>query len=135
MPSDALLLKAESIRRCVLRVERFLHLSPEQLQADVDAQDIVALNLQRAVQLAVDMVAMVLAEDDHPVMPTMADGFRLLAREQRLDPELAERMARSVGLRNLIVHDYAEINWEIVHRVMHAHLNDFRLFLHQIFQS
>ena len=47
--------KLESLRRCVARIERWRVDSSETLAADVDAQDILALNLTRAVQLCVDM--------------------------------------------------------------------------------
>ncbi len=52
--------KLESLRRCVRRVEARRPATAVALANDVDAQDILALNLTRAVQWCVDM-AIVLA--------------------------------------------------------------------------
>jgi len=49
--------KLESLRRCVARIETKRVASAGALARDVDAQDIVALNLTRAVQLCVDIAA------------------------------------------------------------------------------
>jgi hypothetical protein len=54
---DTLILeeKLESLRRCIVRIESKRAESAQQLRADVDRQDILTLNLTRAVQLCVDM--------------------------------------------------------------------------------
>lgn len=47
--------KLESLRRCLQRIETKCPAAAETLAADFDLQDIVALNLSRAVQLCVDI--------------------------------------------------------------------------------
>ncbi|HET7326238.1 MAG TPA: DUF86 domain-containing protein [Nocardioidaceae bacterium] len=39
-----------------------------------------------------------------------ADAVRVLARHGVLDAELADRLARAVGFRNVLVHQYAEVD-------------------------
>ena len=46
--------KLESLRRCLQRVADKCPPNPEMLERDPDLQDIIALNLTRAVQLCVD---------------------------------------------------------------------------------
>ena len=55
--------KLESLRRCILRVESRLSESLERLLDDLDAQDIISLNLTRAVQMCVGIAAHWLAEN------------------------------------------------------------------------
>ena len=43
--------KLESLRRCLARLKAKCPDTPEALQGDLDAQDIVSLNLTRAIQL------------------------------------------------------------------------------------
>jgi len=45
-----------------------------------------------------------------------------------LPTALAERLARSVGFRNIAVHAYERINWSIVFAIATEHMNDFREF-------
>ncbi len=120
--------KLESLRRCVARIEQRRVDSAETLAADVDAQDILALNLARAVQLCVDAAVHVLVDTEQPAPVTMGETFELLAREQIVPQDLATRMRAAVGFRNLAVHAYHRIDWEIVHRLTHDGVEDLRSF-------
>jgi uncharacterized protein YutE (UPF0331/DUF86 family) len=118
----------ESLRRCVARVEGRRTQTAEALAADADAQDIVALNLTRAVQLCVDAAAHVLAESERPPPATMGEAFTLLAAEGVITTELAARMRSAVGFRNIAVDTYHRIDWHIVHRLTYEGLDDLRDF-------
>ncbi|MEO8546189.1 MAG: DUF86 domain-containing protein, partial [Burkholderiaceae bacterium] len=108
--------KLESLRRCLSRIQKKC---PEQAQAlltDQDLQDILTLNLSRAVQLTVDMGAHIIAQLDVPAPGTMGQTFDLLADEGVLDRALALQLKRAVGFRNIAVHNYDAINWFIESR-------------------
>src|SRR5690606_30307115 len=95
--------KLESLRRCIARLESRRPSSAEQLKADLDLQDIVALNLTRAVQLSVDIAAHWLAEHAEVASPqTMGQTFSLLAECGVIDEDLARRLRKSVGFRNIV---------------------------------
>lgn len=120
--------KLDSLRRCLERVRRWCPDEAEALAADVDAQDIVSLNLTRAVQLCVDIGAQVLARSGAAAPQTMAQTFAQLGQEGIIAPELAERMRRAVGFRNITIREYDEIDWQIVHAIATRHLTDFEDF-------
>ncbi|MFC4729351.1 type VII toxin-antitoxin system HepT family RNase toxin [Coralloluteibacterium thermophilus] len=121
--------KSESLRRCVARVRATCPATAGALATDVDAQDIVSLNLTRAVQLAVDIASHLLAGLDVPVPHTMGETFDRLAQAGVIDEDLARRMRAAVGFRNLAVHSYARIDWEIVHALCTSRLDDFATFV------
>lgn len=121
--------KLESLRRCIQRVESRLPPDLETLQADIDVQDIIALNLTRAIQMCVDIASHWLAEHADATAPrTMGQTFEALADAGIIDRELATRMRKSVGFRNVVVHNYDEVNWAIVFSICRHHLGDFRAF-------
>ena len=92
--------KLESLRRCIQRVETKLPDSLDVLLQDLDAQDIIALNLTRAVQMCVDIGAHWLAENSEASAPkTMGQAFEALAQSGVIDTDLAKRMRQSVGFR------------------------------------
>ena len=62
MPSDVIQNKLESLRKCLLRLEQKRPGSPEILVSDYDIQDIISINLERAIQISVDIAAHLLAE-------------------------------------------------------------------------
>jgi uncharacterized protein YutE (UPF0331/DUF86 family) len=120
--------KLESLRRCVRRVELRRADTVETLQGDADRQDILSLNLTRAVQLCVDAAGIVIADSDEPAPQTMGQAFDTLARMGVIDAALARQMKRAVGFRNIAVHDYQVVDWSIVFEITHRGLDDFRAF-------
>ena len=120
--------KLESLRRCLVRVGGKCPAAPEVLATDADAQDIVALNLTRAVQICVDIGAHLIAGQEMPPPETMGRTFDVLAELGYIAPALAVRMKKAVGFRNIAVHNYEAIDWHIVHAIATRNLGDFSDF-------
>jgi len=120
--------KLESLRRCLRRIETKCPADAATLVADLDLQDIVSLNLSRAVQISVDIGTHLIAGMEVPPPDTMGQTFDLLAQEGVLDIELASSLKKAVGFRNIAVHNYESINWSIVHSIVKYHLADFSEF-------
>lgn len=120
--------KLASLQRCLQRVQAALPADVQELEADFDKQDIVSLNLSRAVQLTVDMGAHLLSQQAGASPTTMGQTFDLLAQQGVLDQGLASRLKKSVGFRNIAIHNYDQINWAIVHSIVKNHLGDFSEF-------
>lgn len=120
--------KLESLRRCLARIASKCPEQPEMLVADPDLQDIVSLNLSRAVQLCVDIGAHLVADLGVPPPETMGQTFDLLAQAGLIGSALAANLKKAVGFRNIAVHDYQAINWHIVHSIARHHLGDFTEF-------
>lgn len=120
--------KLAALRRCIDRVVAKRPADATTLAADQDAQDILAVNLTRAVQIAVDIAAHLIAESSSPAPATMGEAFDRLVDLGVLQPELAKRMKRAVGFRNIAVHNYLAIDWSIVHGIAHEHVADFLAF-------
>jgi len=120
--------KLESLRRCINRIETKCPAEATTLVADIDLQDVVSLNLSRAVQISVDIGAHLIAGMEVPPPDTMGQTFDLLAQAGVLSKELAVSLKKAVGFRNIAVHNYENINWEIVHSIAKHHLADFSEF-------
>ena len=125
MDSDVVTAKLESLRRCIERVRTRTPASVEELSTDHDAQDIICLNLERAVQACVDSAAHIVSDSECAVPDTMAGTFDTLEQQDIVSRELAERMRRAVGFRNISVHAYQTLDWAIVHSIATTRLGDF----------
>jgi uncharacterized protein YutE (UPF0331/DUF86 family) len=53
---------------------------------------------------------------------------RRLVRIQDKFSAHADQLKKSVGFRNIAVHNYEAINWQIVHCIVSEHLQDFTEF-------
>lgn len=120
--------KLDSLARCIQRVSTRCPSSLEQLRADIDAQDVLVLNLSRAVQLCVDISLHGLASRQIALPDTMGQVFEVLADAELLPADLAARLRKSVGFPNLAVHSYDAVRWEIVFAIATEHLYDFKQF-------
>jgi uncharacterized protein YutE (UPF0331/DUF86 family) len=125
MDRDLILVKLESLRRCIQRVSDKCPVNAETLVNDFDLQDILALNLSRAVQLSVDIGTHFVAELGVPPPDTMGQTFDVLSQAGLIEAGLASRLKKAVGFRNIAVHNYEAINWTIVHSIARNHLGDF----------
>ena len=123
--------KIESLRRCVQRVEDKCPEGIEILASDPDLQDIISLNLTRAVQLSVHIIA----ESNSPPPDTMGATFDTLSDNLIIDQALAIRMKRAVGFRNVAIHNYREIDWVIVYRICQDNLKDFKEYARALSQQ
>ena len=124
--------KLETLRSCVRRIEVKCPESSRVLQTDLDLQDILALNITRAVQLCVDIASHIVAESEQRVPDTMSGVFDVLAESGVIRAELAASMKNAVGFRNIAVHNYQAIDWTIVYGICRERFQDFRLFARSI---
>jgi len=122
--NDTILNKVASIQRCVLRARDIYSRNREHFLSDYDSQDAVVLNIMRACELAIDIANHLIKERRLGLPKSSADSFQLLAEARIISPELAARLEKMVGFRNITVHEYQKINYEIVVHVIEHELDD-----------
>ncbi len=128
MDNNVITSKLSSLARCVGRIRLKSPQSVEALIDDYDLQDIISLNLERSIHNCVDIAAHILSEQDIPVPETMAESFDKLYELGFVPVDLALRLKKAVGFRNLAVHTYQAIDWNIVFSIITERLDDFPEF-------
>lgn len=132
MGDDVVLAKFTKLSRCITRIRQKTPASAELLKNDVDAQDIITLNIERAVQICVDMATNIVSDAGRAVPDNMADAFTALAEMGTITAATAERMRKAVGFRNIAVHEYDKIDWNIVYAIVTQYLDDFSSFAQEV---
>lgn len=112
----------EIIEKRLLRLEQILRklhklsqVSWEEYKKDVDLQDRAERNLQIASQISIDMGNHIIADSGYRTPNGYGDIFVILSEEGILSPQLADTMKKIAGFRNILVHDYLEIDQQIVY--------------------
>jgi uncharacterized protein YutE (UPF0331/DUF86 family) len=116
---DAEVLDAR-LRELSHRLKRLAAKKPTSLRRlleDEDLQDIVARNLELAIQACID-VAMHVCGSYEVVPDSAGEAFSALAEKKLIPRALAQRLRRAVGFRNVLVHEYVEVDWKLVQRVV-----------------
>ena len=125
---DVVLAKTAIIKKCVATIV-------EIQAADLTpwmSLDLSVLNLQRAIQAAIDLAHVVIAKYGFGLPSDYGQSFDLLAKHQIIDLEISKILKKMVGFRNISVHEYQEINSEIVQSIIKQHLGDFEVYYTQI---
>lgn len=128
MADDVILNKAASIERCLQRIEEEYAGNEQNLVRNQTKQDAIVLNLQRVCETAIDLAMYVVSQRKLGVPQDSRDAFSLLQTAGILSADLAQRMQRMVGFRNVAVHEYTRLNLEVVRTIITKQLDDFRIF-------
>lgn len=81
--------------------------------------------LQLCVQAVLDVAAHCVAALGGPVPDKYRSNILALAPLGVLPDEFAERIAPMAGFRNILVHEYIDVDLREVHKVLTQHLEDF----------
>ncbi len=134
MVDDVLLNKASAIERSVRRAREEYAAAGGSFASDFTRQDAAILNIQRACESALDIALYLVRREGLGVPQSARDAFALLFRSGWIAPQVAERMGRMTGFRNVAVHDYQALQLPITINVIEHRLDDFFDFTRQVLE-
>lgn len=94
----------------------------------------IVLNLQRACEAVLDLAMYVVSTRKLGLPQNKREAFVLLEESKIIDSEMSKKMQGMVGFRNIAVHDYKEIDEDILRDVIENHLTDLLDFARIIFK-
>jgi uncharacterized protein YutE (UPF0331/DUF86 family) len=128
------LVDAERLRRRLRELDRRLVLLEglrggrrEDYLGDIALQAQVERHLQLALQAAIDLALHVSASRPGRAVEGYGDAFLSLAHIGVLPDELAGRLRRAAGLRNVLVHGYIDVDADLLWSSLDG-LDDLRAF-------
>ncbi|MBI5525615.1 MAG: DUF86 domain-containing protein [Deltaproteobacteria bacterium] len=126
---DILRAKSAAIKHHVGRIRSRLPLEAATLESDEDLRNVVLMDLQQAIQGAIDMAVHACVDDGLGPPEGPASAFAALAGAGYMSNDLAVRLAGASGFRNLIVHRYGDLKMDILIATMEKGLNDLEEFV------
>ena len=120
---SVILNKFETIEKCINRINEEYQNNPENLD-DYRKMDMIVLNLQRDCEAVLDLAVYIVSTRKLGLPQTKREAFILLEENNIIDSKMSRNMQGMVGFRNIAVHDYKEIDEEILKDVIENHLND-----------
>ncbi|MGM0509240.1 MAG: type VII toxin-antitoxin system HepT family RNase toxin [Fusobacteriota bacterium] len=116
--------KVESIERCVRRIKKIYNNDDSRLEEYL-YQDAIILNIQRACQQTIDLAMYIVSKKGFGVPKSSKDAFILLENNNILTAELSKKMQGMTGFRNIAIHQYQELDLDIVKFIIKKGLDDF----------
>lgn len=128
MASDVLINKAAIIERCLARVEEEYLGHEDELETNYTRQDSIILNIQRACEATIDAAMHLVKVKRLGIPQESLEAFDMLCTAGVISPFLRDRLKAMVGFRNVAVHDYRQLNLDVVKNILEKHLHEFREF-------
>jgi len=109
------------------QIREFSSVSVEEYRSNWKTQRIVERMLQIMIELCIDIAGHVISDRKLRVPVSYADTFKSLAEAGLITPPMLGIMEKMAKFRNVVVHQYANIDTEIVILILRKHLD---VFLH-----
>lgn len=132
MENEAVLInKYESIERCIRRINEEYDNNSENL-ADYRKMDAIVLNLQRACEMATDVAMYIVSTRKLGIPQTKKEAFEKLYENGLISDDMCAKMKGMIGFRNIAIHEYKEIDEEILKDIIENHLVDIKEFVREM---
>ena len=115
--------KLETIEKCIRRIREEYEDNPENLY-DYRRVEMIVLNLQRACEVVLDLAMYVVSNRKLGIPQNKREAFKILEENKIIDNTMSKKMQNMVGFRNIAVHEYKQIDEEILQSIIEKNLND-----------
>ena len=88
----------------------------------------MVLNLQRACEVTIDIAMYIISTRKLGIPQTKKEAFVKLEEHNIIPKELSTKLQKMIGFRNIAVHDYKQIDEDILSDVIENHLDDLITF-------
>lgn len=119
--------KYNIIERCINRINEIYEGNSKNLE-NYDKQDAIILNLQRACQAAIDLGMHIISGRNLGIPQSKKGTFTVLEENKIITPEMANNLRGVLKFRNIAIHEYQELDLNIVQDIIENHLNDLQEF-------
>lgn len=100
----------------------------EQILVNEDIQAILDRRMQLAIETCIDIATHLIAGLDLERKERASDAFLFLGEKGIISKELAKKLAEASGFRNILVHEYIKIDYELAYSDLNEKLQDLKGF-------
>lgn len=93
------------------------------------------MNLERLSQATIDIATHIVRVKKLGISKRARDLFIFLEQNRFLSKEISYSMQSIIGFRNIALHDYQNLNLDVVIDIIERHLIDFDKFIEEILKT
>jgi uncharacterized protein YutE (UPF0331/DUF86 family) len=131
---DLILRKIADIDQYLQQLAGYRQIDLDSYRNDWKVQRIVERTLHLTIEACMDVADHIVADRQLRVPDTGGATFEILAEAGVVSMDLGKALARMVGFRNILVHDYARLDPAIVLQVLHTDVRDVEPFRDAVLQ-
>ena len=133
MSNDIIINKSRNIKHYLQRITEEYVGHETDFLTNFSRQDSVMLNIQRACEQTIGIANNLVRTKKLGIPQNSGDAFKILATNHIISDDLCTKMCAMIGFRNLIVHQYENVDMQVVVAVLTHELPIFETFLQAIF--
>ena len=101
----------------------------EEFLNDDIIQDVLEYNLFIAINMMIDIATHIVVDNNMGNPETLGGAFSILNKEKYLSKDESKAYRNMVGLRNILSHEYVNIDKNIVYDILKNNLIDIKKFI------
>lgn len=121
--------KTAQIHTSLALIERYKGLSFEEFLRDEIAQSVVEYHLFIIINQMIDIANHLVADRQMGTVEYLSDGFKIFHQKGFIAAEEMDTYVKMTGFRNILAHQYSNLDKKIVFDAYQTKLPDFKKFL------
>jgi len=129
---DKINMRLEKLHEYISILKTLKGVKADELKKDINKRAKAERFLQLACEAATDIAELLIVDMRLRTPKTARETIEILGEENVLKKDFANQFAPMTGFRNILVHDYLDIDYEEVADKINNQLEDFNTFAKQI---
>ena len=132
LDKNILLTRLEEIDKHSDKISPFSELPYQEFLHDTNVQDIVEYNLFQIINHLITITQHIVVDEDYGFPQTSYEASQILCDKGIFDKNDLDLMKKMIGFRNIVGHNYLNINKEVVYFILTKGQHDIRRILSKI---
>ncbi len=104
----------------------YVNISYKEFMSDWKIQDIIEYNLFQIVNHLVDIIEHIVVDENYGMPNTAYEAVKILQEKKIIDEHTHDLLKEMIGFRNVIGHEYMNIDKKVVHNILTSKLDDIK---------
>lgn len=132
--ADKIYARIEALKEYIGILEQLQNITLSELEKDPIKKGAIERYLQLAIEACVDIAEMIISDQRLRTPQTASEAIVVLGERGILNNNFAEQFTKAVGFRNILIHDYVKIDYELVLKNLKSNLSDFHRFIKAVLE-
>ncbi|AJQ26028.1 type VII toxin-antitoxin system HepT family RNase toxin [Pelosinus fermentans] len=129
---DVLERKLYQIEKSLRKIQVYTSMNYDEFISHPVARDVVEYNLFIIINCMIDIVNHIVADEELGEIDVLSDGFRILSDHGYWTKLQAAIYIKMVAFRNMIAHQYIDVDANVVYMILQEKLKDVETFKQQV---
>lgn len=124
--------KISSIRKYLKILKNYQKYSRKEIEGNLTLRGATERYLYLITQAAIDLAEVVISLKSFRRPNSYSETFHILKEENFISSDLTEKLAKMAGFRNIIAHDYENLDFRVIYDVLKNRLIDIEKFFKKV---